>query len=76
MKPTKADMLIALGPLKPKKKMDSEPDMGDADEAAEGEEPSGDDMKRQAADDAFDALKADDRDLFADALGRYVQACM
>ena len=74
MKPGKADMLIALGDLKKKPGAEGMP-MGD-DEAAEGEAPSGDDMKRQAADDAFDALKADDRELFADALGRYVTACM
>jgi hypothetical protein len=35
-----------------------------------------DGVKQQAADDAFDALKSDDRALFADALDRYVKACV
>ncbi len=73
--PKKSGLLIALGGLK-KPSSDSEPDPGDSGESMESDEPSGDDMKRQAADDAFDAVKSGDRDLFADALGRYVAACM
>ncbi len=75
MKPGKADMLIALGDLK-KPSRDSEPDMGDPGESMESDEPSYDAMKSQAADDVFDAVKSGDRALFADALDRYVKACM
>lgn len=73
--PKKAGLLIALGGLK-KPSSDSEPDMGDPGESMESDEPSGDAMKSQAADDAFDAIKSGDRALFADALDRYVKACM
>ncbi len=73
--PKKSALLISLGGLK-KPPSDSEPDPGDMGEGMESDEPSGDAMKTQAADDAFDALKADDRALFADALERYVRACM
>ncbi len=48
--------------------------MGDSNEASESDEPSGDDMKRQAADDAFDAVKSGDRDLFAEWLGEHEDA--
>lgn len=69
----KPSLLIALGG--PKKPSMGEPD-GD-----EGAMPGGDDLgmgdvKQQAADDAFDAVKSGDRALFGDALDRYVKACM
>lgn len=65
-----AGLLIALGgPEKPGMRgpMGSEPD---------SEEPGMGDVKEMAANDAFDAVKSDDRVLFADALDRYVKACM
>lgn len=72
----KAALLIALGgPKKPP--MGAEPD---ADEM--GGPPDGDtddamgDVKQQASDDVFDALKSGDRALFADAFDRYVKACV
>lgn len=74
--PKKANLLIALGGLKKKPSMDSEPDTGDPGESMESDEPSYGDMKSMAADDAFDAIKSGDRALFADALDRYVKACM
>lgn len=74
--PKKTGLLIALGGLKKPPGGDSEPDMGDPGEASKGDEPSGDAMKSQAAADAFDAIKSGDRALFADALDRYVKACM
>lgn len=72
----KGALLIALGG--PKK-----PPMGEPDGDERGGMPDGDsddpgmgDIKQMAADDAFDAVKSGDRALFADALDRYVQACM
>jgi hypothetical protein len=75
MPPKKSGLLIALGGLK-KPSSDSEPDPGEPGESMESDEPSYDAMKSQAADDAFDAIKSGDRSLFADALDRYVKACM
>lgn len=71
----KSGLLIALGGLK-KPSKDAEPDPGDPGEKMESDEPSYDAMKTQAADDAFEALSSGDRSLFADALDRYVKACM
>jgi hypothetical protein len=67
-----ADMLIALGGPEelPSSPGGSEPMKGD-DEA-----PDMDSVKSMAADDVFDAIKTDDRALFADAFDRYVKACM
>lgn len=64
-----AGLLIALGgPEKPgRAPMGSEPG---------SDEPGMDEVKQMAADDAFSAVKSGDRALFADALDRYVQACM
>jgi hypothetical protein len=73
----KGALLIALGgPKGPSGH--AEPD---ADEMGGPSDGDTDDMgmdgvKQQAADDAFDALKSDDRALFADALDRYVKACV
>jgi len=68
----KSALLIALGG--PKKPPMGEPD---GDEGMGGDDAMGmDSVKQQAANDAFDAVKTDDRALFADALDRYVKACM
>lgn len=65
-----AGLLIALGgPEKPGAG-------GALGSDAESEEPGMGDVKEMAANDAFDAVKSDDRVLFADALDRYVKACM
>ena len=72
----KGALLIALGG--PKKPPMGEPD-GDemvGPSSADSDQPGMDDVKGMAADDAFDAVKSGDRALFADALDRYVQACM
>lgn len=67
-----ADMLIALGGPK------GLPGDDEADEAEpmSSDEPDMDSVKSMAADDVFDAMKSGDRALFADALDRYVQACV
>lgn len=69
-----AGLLIALGgPEKPgmgggmRGPMGSEP---------ESDEPGMDEVKEMAANDAFDAVKTDNRALFGEALDRYVKACM
>jgi len=71
----KPGLLIALGGAP--KGGAAEPD-GDEGEMPMGEEeePGMGSVKQMAADDAFDAVKSDDRALFADALDRYVKACM
>ena len=67
-----ADMLIALGGPK------GLPGDDEGEEAGpmSSDEPDMDSVKSMAADDVFDAIKADDRALFADAFDRYVKACM
>lgn len=74
--PKKSGLLIALGGLKRPPGGDGESLADDAKPEEGGEPDMGDDVKTMAANDAFDALKADDRGLFADALDRYVKACM
>lgn len=69
-----AGMLAALGGLKKKPSAASE-EMESMDAEDEGVPEAGE-VKSQAADDVFDALKADDRGAFADALDRYVSSCM
>ncbi len=65
-----AGLLIALGgPEKPGAGGAPAGDMA-------SDEPGMDEVKQMAADDAFSAVKSGDRALFADALDRYVQACM
>ena len=69
----KPALLLALGG--PKKPPMSEPD-GDEGSMSSGDDLGMGDVKQQAADDAFDAVKSGDRALFGDALDRYVKACM
>jgi hypothetical protein len=65
-----AAMLAALGGLKKPKGEASE-----VDDEAEGEEL--DELEPgDPVDEAFDALKADDREAFRDAFNRAVMACM
>lgn len=74
----KPGLLIALGGA-PKKHPEPDDDQmgGPSDMDADNEdEPGMGSVKQMAADDAFDAVKSDDRALFADALDRYVKACM
>ncbi len=73
----KGALLIALGGPK-KSPGHSEPDADDMGGAPDGDsdDMGMDSIKQQASDDVFDALKADDRALFADAFDRYVKACM
>lgn len=66
-----AAMLLALGDLKKPKGAAAEPDAGMGDE--EGLEL---DLKGEAAADALAAVKADDSAGFAEALERFVGACM
>jgi hypothetical protein len=77
MKKGNAALLVALGGLKKKPgEASSEPDEtaegGDEEDAA----PSADEVEQTASDDVFDALKADAREGFRDALRRFVKACM
>lgn len=69
----KPSLLIALGG--PKKPSMGEPD-GDEGAMPGGDELGMDDVKQQAVDDVFDAVKSGDKALFADALERCVRACM
>jgi len=73
----KGALLIALGGPK-KAPGHSEPDADEMGGAPDGDsdDMGMDSIKQQASDDVFDALKADDRALFADAFDRYVKACM
>jgi hypothetical protein len=73
----KGALLIALGGPK-KAPGHSEPDDDQMDGPSDGDADNlgMDSIKQQASDDVFDALKADDRALFADAFDRYVKACM
>jgi hypothetical protein len=67
-----ADMLIALGGPKGLPGDDE----GEESGPMSSDEPDMDSVKSMAADDVFDAVKSGDRALFADALDRYVQACV
>jgi hypothetical protein len=64
-----AAMLLALGDLKKPKGASAEPELDD-------EEAPKLDLKGEAAADAFAAVKADDSEGFAEALERFVSACM
>jgi hypothetical protein len=73
----KSALLIALGAPKKGPVGHDEPDADEMGGPSDGDADNmGDDVKSQAADDVFDALKSDDRALFADAFDRYVKACM
>lgn len=63
-------LAIVMGGKESAKSADSEPDMDDVsdDEVSTS--------KQDAADAAFDALKADDRGAFSSALSTYVKLCM
>lgn len=71
----KPGLLIALGgaPKGGAAEPDGDEGMGDG---MSSDEPDGMAVKDMAANDAFDAMKSGDRALFADALDRYVKACM
>lgn len=71
----KPALLIALGGGKKPPPM-GEPDGDEAAAAGPEGETGMDSVKQQAADDAFDAVTGGDRALFADALDRYVKACL
>jgi hypothetical protein len=73
----KGALLIALGgPKGPSERSEPDADKMGGPPDGDSDDMGMDSVKQQASDDVFDALKADDRALFADAFDRYVKACM